>query len=85
MKKSSADRNFNTCAGTTTDDSVIRDLRHQGQVFATDSILSTLMCASRSVNPWDIIVRRIGNKDSFFNLYETFFLYFFMFYFFVIE
>lgn len=62
MKKSSADRNFNTCAGTTTDDSVIRDLRHQGQVFATDSILSTLMCASRSVNPWDIIVRRIGNK-----------------------
>ena len=65
MKKSSADRNFNTCAGTTTDDSVIRDLRHQGQVFATDSILSTLMCASRSVNPWDIIVRRIGNKASF--------------------
>jgi translation initiation factor 3 subunit D len=62
MKKSAADRNFNTCAGTTTDDMVIRDLRHQGQVFATDSILSTLMCASRSVNPWDIIVRRIGNK-----------------------
>lgn len=62
MKKAAADRNFNTCAGTTTDDPLIRELRHKGQVFATDSILSTLMCASRSVNPWDIIVRRIGDK-----------------------
>ena len=62
MKKSAADRNFNTCAETTTDDPLIRELRHKGQVFATDSILATLMCASRSVNPWDIIVRRIGDK-----------------------
>ena len=31
MKKSAADRNFNTSASSTTDDSVIRDLRHQGQ------------------------------------------------------
>ena len=62
MKKSAADRNFNTCATTTTEDPIIRELRHQGQVFATDSILSTLMTASRSVNSWDIIVRRIGDK-----------------------
>jgi len=62
MKKSAADRNFNTCADTTTDDPLIRELRHKGQVFATDTILATLMCASRSVNPWDIIVRRIGDK-----------------------
>ena len=62
MKKTAADRNFNTCAGTTTDDPIIRELRHKGQVFATDTILATLMCASRSVNPWDVIVRRIGDK-----------------------
>lgn len=62
MKKTAADRNFATCAGTTTDDPLIRELRHKGQVFATDTILATLMCASRSVNPWDIIVRRIGDK-----------------------
>ena len=62
MKKSSADRNFNTCADTTTDDPIIRESRHKGQVFATDHILATLMTAGRSVIPWDIIVRRIGDK-----------------------
>ncbi|KAL0442751.1 UNVERIFIED_CONTAM: Eukaryotic translation initiation factor 3 subunit D [Sesamum latifolium] len=31
-------------------------------VFATDTILSTLMCAPRSVYSWDIVVQRVGNK-----------------------
>lgn len=31
-------------------------------VFATDSILATLMCAPRSVYSWDIVVQRVGNK-----------------------
>jgi len=62
MKKSAADRNFNTCADTTTDDPIIRESRHKGQVFATDHIMATLMTAGRSVIPWDIIVRRIGDK-----------------------
>ena len=33
-----------------------------GNVFATDIILATLMSATRSVNSWDIIAYRIGNK-----------------------
>jgi hypothetical protein len=33
-----------------------------GNVFATDAILATLMCCTRSVNSWDIIVQRVGNK-----------------------
>jgi len=45
---------------TTTDDPVIRSLaktQTQGKsVFATDSIISTLMCCGRSVYPWDIVV-----------------------------
>ncbi|KAL1562676.1 Eukaryotic translation initiation factor 3 subunit D [Salvia divinorum] len=49
---------------TTTDDPVIRRLANEDKatVFATDSILSTLMCAARSVYSWDIVVQRVGNK-----------------------
>eukprot|EP00898_Chlorokybus_atmophyticus_P000696 jgi/Chlat1/1627/Chrsp127S01887 len=49
---------------TTTDDPIIRRLANedQGVVFATDSILATLMCAARSVYSWDIVVQRVGNK-----------------------
>ena len=42
---------------TTTDDPVIRSLaRSEGNVYATDSIIATLMCCSRSIYPWDIVV-----------------------------
>ena len=34
----------------------------QGNVFATDAILATLMTATRSVYSWDIVVQRVGNK-----------------------
>lgn len=49
---------------TTTDDPVIRRLANEDKatVFATDAILSTLMCAPRSVYSWDIVVQRVGNK-----------------------
>ncbi|XP_064617804.1 eukaryotic translation initiation factor 3 subunit D-like [Liolophura sinensis] len=48
---------------TTTDDPVIRQLaKTEGNVFATDTILATLMCCTRSVYSWDIIVQRVGKK-----------------------
>ncbi|XP_017477943.1 PREDICTED: eukaryotic translation initiation factor 3 subunit D-like [Rhagoletis zephyria] len=48
---------------TTTDDPIIRKLsKTDGTVYATDAIISTLMCATRSVASWDIIVNRVGNK-----------------------
>ena len=33
-----------------------------GNVYATDSILATLMCATRSNYSWDIVVHKIGDK-----------------------
>eukprot|EP00096_Caligus_rogercresseyi_P010582 TRINITY_DN390_c0_g1_i1.p1 TRINITY_DN390_c0_g1~~TRINITY_DN390_c0_g1_i1.p1 ORF type:complete len:573 (-),score=218.77 TRINITY_DN390_c0_g1_i1:166-1884(-) len=50
---------------TTTDDPVIRKLSKshpEANVFATDIILATLMCANRSVYSWDIVVQKIGDK-----------------------
>ncbi|CAG5127262.1 unnamed protein product, partial [Candidula unifasciata] len=48
---------------TTTDDPVIRQLaKTQGNVFATDAILATMMCCPRSSYSWDVIVQRVGNK-----------------------
>lgn len=40
-----------------------RDLAKKGvgRVFATDSLITTLMCATRSVYSWDIIVERQGD------------------------
>ena len=57
------DRIFHTV--TTTDDPVIRKLAKShpdANVFATDAILATLMCSSRSVYSWDIVVQKIGGK-----------------------
>ncbi|KAL2263709.1 hypothetical protein VTK26DRAFT_5565 [Humicola hyalothermophila] len=49
---------------TTSSDPVIQDLaeKDEASIFATDSILSMLMCAPRSVYPWDIVIVRQGNK-----------------------
>lgn len=49
---------------TTTDDPVIRRLAgaNAGNVFATASILATIMVAPRSIHSWDIVVQRIGGK-----------------------
>ncbi|KAG8218903.1 translation initiation factor eIF-3 subunit D [Butyriboletus roseoflavus] len=49
---------------TTTDDPVIQQLaaKNTAAVYATDVILSVLMCAPRSVYPWDIVILREGNN-----------------------
>jgi len=49
---------------TTSDDPVIQDLssKSKARVFATDNILSLLMCSTRSVYPWDIVIVREGDK-----------------------
>jgi hypothetical protein len=31
-------------------------------VFVTDSILTTIMCAAKSVYSWDVVVTRVGDK-----------------------
>lgn len=57
------DRIFHTV--TTTDDPVIRKLvrtESDVNVFATDTILATLMCCTRSQYSWDIVVQKIGGK-----------------------
>ncbi|KAL0950124.1 hypothetical protein HGRIS_010120 [Hohenbuehelia grisea] len=49
---------------TTSDDPVIQQLasKNTATVYTTDVILSVLMCATRSVNPWDIVIVREGNS-----------------------
>lgn len=49
---------------TTSSDPVIQELaeKDEATIFATDSVLSMLMCSSRSVYPWDIVIVRHGNK-----------------------
>ncbi|CAI5469319.1 unnamed protein product [Closterium sp. Yama58-4] len=51
---------------TTSDDPVLKRLAAEGgdapAVFATDAILSTLMCAPRSVYSWDVVVHKSGGK-----------------------
>ncbi|KAI5463005.1 eukaryotic translation initiation factor 3 subunit D [Mariannaea sp. PMI_226] len=52
---------------TTSSDPVIQDLaeKEEATIFATDSILSMLMCSPRSVYPWDIVISRQGKKIFF--------------------
>lgn len=46
---------------TTTDDPIIRRLSKTiGNVFATDAILATLMCSTRSNYSWDIVIEKFG-------------------------
>lgn len=48
---------------TTTDDPIIRKLsKTEGNVYATDAILATLMCCTRSNYSWDIVIDKIGDK-----------------------
>lgn len=52
---------------TTSLDPVIQELADKdvATIFATDSILSMLMCSPRSVYPWDIVIVKQGNKVYF--------------------
>ena len=49
---------------TTSDDPIIQELSEgeNNHIFVTDTILSVLMCATRSVYSWDVIVRKEGDK-----------------------
>lgn len=49
---------------TTSSDPVIQELaeKDEATIFATDNILSMLMCAPRSVYSWDIVMLKQGNK-----------------------
>jgi translation initiation factor 3 subunit D len=49
---------------TTSSDPVIQELaeKDEATIFATDNILSMIMCAPRSVYSWDIIMIKQGNK-----------------------
>jgi translation initiation factor 3 subunit D len=52
---------------TTSEDPVIQDFieNKQGNVYATDSILSILMSASRTINSFDIIIRKQDGRIIF--------------------
>jgi translation initiation factor 3 subunit D len=49
---------------TTSDDPIIQQLAGDkvAKVYTTDAILSVLMCAPRSVYPWDIVIVREGDS-----------------------
>lgn len=49
---------------TTSSDPIISELaeKDEATIFATDNILSALMCAPRSVYSWDLVITRTGNK-----------------------
>ena len=49
---------------TTSQDPVILELaeKNEATIFATDNILSMLMCSTRSVYSWDIVITKQGNK-----------------------
>lgn len=49
---------------TTSDDPIMRKLAADGagRVFATDAILSSLMCSKSSVYSWDVVITRVGDK-----------------------
>lgn len=49
---------------TTSSDPIIQELadKDEATVFATDNILSMLMCAPRSIYGWDLLIERRGNK-----------------------
>ncbi|KAL0078257.1 eukaryotic translation initiation factor 3 subunit D [Phycomyces blakesleeanus] len=49
---------------TTSEDPIIQQFikDDKATVFASDTVLSLLMCATRTVYPWDIVVKKVGNK-----------------------
>jgi len=49
---------------TTSSDPVIQELaeKDEGTIFATDNILSILMCATKSVYSWDLVITKRGDK-----------------------
>ena len=54
---------------TTSDDPIIQEIanKDQAQIYMTDSILALLLCSTRSVYPWDIIVTKTAEGKVFFD------------------
>ncbi|SJX61408.1 probable eukaryotic translation initiation factor 3 subunit 7 [Sporisorium reilianum f. sp. reilianum] len=54
---------------TTSDDPVIQDIssKQDAKIYMTDSILALLMCATRSVYSWDIIITKTADGKVFFD------------------
>ncbi|OZJ06253.1 hypothetical protein BZG36_00796 [Bifiguratus adelaidae] len=52
---------------TTSDDPVLQNYMKENaaDVFATDTILALLMCSTRTVYPWDIVINRLEDKIVF--------------------
>ena len=52
---------------STSSDPIIQELaeKDEATIFATDNILSILMCAPRSIYSWDLVITRHGNKIFF--------------------
>ncbi|KAF2442104.1 eukaryotic translation initiation factor 3 subunit D [Karstenula rhodostoma CBS 690.94] len=49
---------------TTSSDPILQELaeKDEATIFATDSILSVLMCATKSVYSWDLVITKKGSK-----------------------
>jgi translation initiation factor 3 subunit D len=49
---------------TTSSDPILHELseKDEGTIFATDTILSMLMCSPRSVYPWDLVITKHDEK-----------------------
>ena len=49
---------------TASEDPILQALaaKDRARVFTTDAVISMLMCSSRSVYPWDIVLVREGDK-----------------------
>ena len=49
---------------TTSSDPILQELadKDEATIFATDNILSMLMCATKSVYSWDMVITKRGNK-----------------------
>jgi translation initiation factor 3 subunit D len=49
---------------STSSDPIIQELadKEEGTIFSTDSILSMIMCAPRSVYSWDLVITKTGEK-----------------------
>lgn len=54
---------------TTSDDPIIQDIasKQESNIFMTDSILALLMCATRSVYSWDVIITKTSDGKVFFD------------------
>ncbi|KAL1917820.1 uncharacterized protein VTP21DRAFT_3654 [Calcarisporiella thermophila] len=52
---------------TTSEDPILQQYAKEKKatVFATDTILNFLMCATRSVYPWDMVINRVGSQVFF--------------------